>query len=154
MATLATSATNQDNGTERISEKIVEKIVKKCNGNIGIANMIMESLKHRPELFQFIISHENSDMETFYQIYKFCDENIEHFEMKIKQFTLNLNVIKKIKEKGFEGLTFEEQMKLVSAQDTNAQKKYPMINKLHVCIACENSKRYCNLCGYLMRPWT
>jgi hypothetical protein len=138
---------SQDNG-------LTEKIVEKCNGNLGIANMIMESLKHRPELFQFIMSHENSDMKTFYQIYTLCDENVVNFEIKIKQFTLNSNVIKKFKEKGFEGLTFDEQIKLISAKDTNAQKKYPMINKLHVCSACENDKSYCKLCGFSMRPWS
>ena len=85
--------------------------------------MILDSLKHNQELFSFIMRHEVSDMETFYQIYTFCNENIEHFEMKIKQFTLTLDIIQKFNEKGFEGLTFDEQIKLISAKDANAQKK-------------------------------
>ena len=64
MATLATSATNQDN-------VLTEKIVEKSNGNMGIAKMILDSLKHNQELFNFIMRHEVSDMQTFYQIYNF-----------------------------------------------------------------------------------
>ena len=147
MATLATSATNQFN-------ELLEKIVEKSYGSMGIANMILDSLKHNQDLFSFIMRHEVSDMQTFYQIYKICNENIEHFEIKIKQFTLTSDIIKKIKEKGFEGLTFEEQFKILAERDTQLQKKYPMINKLHVCSAQENDKRYCKLCGLLMRPWS
>ena len=147
MATLATSATNQFN-------ELHEKIVEKSYGNMGIAKMILDSLKHNQDLFSFIMRHEVSDMQTFYQIYKFCNENIEHFEMKIKQFTLTSDIIQKLKEKGFEGLTVEEQFKIVAERDTQFQKKYPMINKLHVCSAQENDKRSCKLCGLLIRPWS
>ena len=147
MATLATSATNQ-------FDELHEKIVEKSYCNMGIAKMILDSLKHNQDLFSFIMRHEVSDMQTFYQIYKICNENIEHFEIKIKQFTLTSDIIQKFKEKGFEGLTFEEQLKIVAERDTQLQKKYPMINKLHVCSAQENDKRYCKLCGLLMHPWS
>lgn len=147
MATLDTTATNQDND-------LSEKIVKKSNGIMGIANMILDSLKHNQKLFSFIMSHEVSDMQTFYQIYTLCDQNIEHFEMKIKQFTLTSDIIEKFKEKGFEGLTSEEKFKIVAERDTQFKKKYPMINKLHVCSEEENDKRCCKLCSLSMHPWS